>query len=100
MVASYITSRITPSALVHGRPGSQLIGLALVHGCTTAFWWSAAIFASGAVICGTLLRRGPLTQAAVPQGAAGAAPSAPAAAEHADGPDGGRMAGEPPGVHF
>ncbi len=51
-------------------PGPQLIGLALVHGYTTAFWWSAAIFASGAVICGTLLRRGPLTQAAVPQGAA------------------------------
>jgi hypothetical protein len=68
----------------------------------------AAIFASGAMICGTLLRRGPLTQAAVPQGAAGAAPSAPAAAEspavrpgaHADVPDGGRMAGEPPSVHF
>ncbi|HEY2306305.1 MAG TPA: aldo/keto reductase [Streptosporangiaceae bacterium] len=48
-------------------PGSQLIGLALVHGCTTAFWWSAAVFASGAVICGTLLRCGLLTRAAVPQ---------------------------------
>jgi hypothetical protein len=80
-VASYIASHITPGALVHGRPGPQLIGLALVHGYTTAFWWSAAIFASGAVICGTLLRRGPLTQAAVPQGAAAAAPSAHATAE-------------------
>jgi len=70
----------------------------------TAFWWSAAIFASGAVICGTLLRRGPLTQAAVPQGAAAAATSAPTAAvrpgAHAGGQDGGRTAGEPPGVHF
>ena len=80
-VASYIASHMTPGALVHGRPGPQLIGLALVHGYTTAFWWSAAIFASGAVICGTLLRRGPLTQAAVPQGAAAAAPSAHATAE-------------------
>ncbi len=80
-VASYIASHITPGALVHGRPGPQLIGLALVHGYTTAFWWSAAIFASGAVICGTLLRRGPLTQAAVPQGAAAAAPPAHATAE-------------------
>jgi hypothetical protein len=35
-----------------------MISLALVHGYTTAFWWSAAIFASGAVICGTLLRDG------------------------------------------
>jgi len=107
-VASYIASHITPGALLHGRPGPQLIGLALVHGYTTAFWWSAAIFASGAVICGTLLRRGPLTQAAVPQGAAAAAPSAQASAEspavrpgaRAGGQDGGRTAGQPPGVHF
>jgi hypothetical protein len=88
---------------VHGRPGPQLIGLALVHGYTTAFRCSAAIFASGAVICGTLLRRGPLTPAAVPQGAAAVAPSAPAAPEspdvHAGGEDGGRTVGEPPGVH-
>jgi hypothetical protein len=31
-----------------------------VHGYDTAFWWSAAIFAGGAVIAGLLLRRGPL----------------------------------------
>ena len=49
----------TPGAMVHGQPGPQLAGLALVHGYTTAFWWTAAIFAAGAVICGTLLRRGP-----------------------------------------
>jgi EmrB/QacA subfamily drug resistance transporter len=29
-----------------------------LHGYTTAFWWSAAIFAAGAVICGLLLRPG------------------------------------------
>jgi EmrB/QacA subfamily drug resistance transporter len=31
---------------------------AAVHGYTTAFWWAAAIFAAGAVICGLLLRPG------------------------------------------
>jgi hypothetical protein len=29
---------------------------AAVHGYTTAFWWAAAIFAAGAVVCGLLLR--------------------------------------------
>jgi hypothetical protein len=77
-VASYIASHITPGALVHGRPGPHLVGLALVHGYTTAFWWSAAIFAAGAVICGTLLRRGPLP-AAVPPGAPGGAGATQAA---------------------
>jgi hypothetical protein len=28
----------------------------------TAFWWTAGIFAGGAVVGGTLLRRGPLRQ--------------------------------------
>jgi EmrB/QacA subfamily drug resistance transporter len=31
---------------------------ASVHGYTTAFWWSAAIFAAGAIVCGLLMRRG------------------------------------------
>ncbi|MGI8446335.1 MAG: MFS transporter [Streptosporangiaceae bacterium] len=75
--AGYLTAHVTPASLVHGRPVPRLAGLALVHGYTTAFWWSAAIFAAGAVICGTLLRRGPLTPPGVPdvpQGA-DAAPS-------------------------
>jgi hypothetical protein len=38
-----------------------------VHGYDTAFWWSAAIFAAGAVIAGLLLRRGPLTHHDGPQ---------------------------------
>jgi hypothetical protein len=37
---------------------------AAVHSYTTVFWWCAAIFAVGAVIAGTLLRRGPLTRSA------------------------------------
>jgi predicted MFS family arabinose efflux permease len=31
---------------------------AAVHGYTTAFWWAAAIFAVGALVCGALLRPG------------------------------------------
>jgi predicted MFS family arabinose efflux permease len=34
---------------------SQLLGHAAVHGYTTAFWWSAGIFAIGAVACGLLI---------------------------------------------
>jgi EmrB/QacA subfamily drug resistance transporter len=47
---------------------------ALVHGYVTAFWWCAGIFAMGAIVCGTLMRRGPLQAAAH-------APAAPATAE-------------------
>jgi hypothetical protein len=38
---------------------------AAVHGYTTAFWWAAAIFATGAVICGLLLHRTPRLEPAV-----------------------------------
>jgi hypothetical protein len=31
-------------------------GAATVHGYTVAFWWAAAIFAVGAVVCGVLLK--------------------------------------------
>jgi len=60
--ASYLAAHLSPGTLVHGRPGPQLVTLSLVHGYTTAFWWAAPIFAGGAVICGTLLRWGPLGQ--------------------------------------
>jgi len=56
---NYLATHVTPGAMAHGQPGPDLSSLALVHGYTTAFWWTAAIFAAGAVICGTLLRRGP-----------------------------------------
>jgi hypothetical protein len=56
--ASYLASHL------RGRPTPQLVQLAAVHGYTTVFWWCAGIFAAGAVICGALLRRGPLTQPA------------------------------------
>ena len=34
--------------------------LAAMHGYTTVFWWAAGIFAVGAVLCGSLLRSGPV----------------------------------------
>jgi EmrB/QacA subfamily drug resistance transporter len=64
--ASYLAAHLSPGTLVHGRPGPQLVTLSLVHGYTTAFWWAAAIFAGGAVICGTLLRWGPLARPGPP----------------------------------
>jgi disulfide bond formation protein DsbB len=60
--AHYIATHVSPATLVNGRPAPGLLGLGLVHGYSTAFWWSAAIFACGAVVAGVLLRRGPLTQ--------------------------------------
>jgi hypothetical protein len=44
------------------RPSPLLVHLALIHSYTTVFWWCAGIFAAGAVICGVLLRSGPLTR--------------------------------------
>jgi len=52
--AGYLASHL------HGRPTAALAQQALVHGYTTAFWWSAGIFAGGAVVTGLLLRPGPL----------------------------------------
>ena len=61
-VASYIAAHLSPATVVHGRPSLQLTGLALIHGYTTAFWWSAAILTCGAIVAVTLFRNGPLTQ--------------------------------------
>jgi hypothetical protein len=57
-VTSYITAHLATARLI-GR--HALTGLALTHGYDTAFWWIAGIFAVGAVVGGTLLRRGPLS---------------------------------------
>jgi EmrB/QacA subfamily drug resistance transporter len=47
------------SAFMAGKaPTSSLAASAAVHGYTTAFWWSAAIFGVGAIVCGLLLRPG------------------------------------------
>jgi len=66
-VASYIAARLSPATAARGRPSPRLTGLALIHGYTTAFWWSAAILAFGAIVALALFRNGPLTQPGQPQ---------------------------------
>ena len=67
-VTSYLAAHLA-SARVIGR--QALNGLALAHGYDTAFWWTAGIFAAGAVISGALFRNGPLRPASAPSPAAG-----------------------------
>jgi len=63
-VARYLTSHLNPVTLIHGRPSPAVTEMSLIHGYTTGFWVAAAIFGAGALICGTLLRSGPLRAAA------------------------------------
>jgi EmrB/QacA subfamily drug resistance transporter len=76
-VTAYTAAHLA-SARLAGR--QALTGLALVHGYDTAFWWTAGIFAVGAVIGGTLLRRGPLVPAGSPAQAPGEVPATQAKA--------------------
>jgi EmrB/QacA subfamily drug resistance transporter len=76
-VASYLTAHLAAARLI-GRPA--LTGLALAHGYDTAFWWTADIFAGGAVVGGALLRRGPLGQQRTPSPAPGGVTGAQAEA--------------------
>jgi EmrB/QacA subfamily drug resistance transporter len=62
-VTSYLAAHLAAARLI-GR--QALTGLALAHGYDTAFWWTAGIFAAGAVIGGALLRPGPLRPASAP----------------------------------
>ncbi|HWI73705.1 MAG TPA: MFS transporter [Baekduia sp.] len=57
LLSTVVTSAID-SKLEGVRPTPQVLSDATIHGYTTAFWWAAAIFAIGAVVCGTLLRPG------------------------------------------
>jgi EmrB/QacA subfamily drug resistance transporter len=65
-VASYLTAHLAAARII-GR--QALTGLALAHGYDTAFWWTAGIFAFGAVTAGALLRRGPLRSVSTPAAA-------------------------------
>jgi len=76
-VTSYLAVHLASARLI-GR--QALTGLALAHGYDTAFWWIAGIFACGAVICGALLRNGPLTRTGTPAPAEGEVRSAQAEA--------------------
>jgi hypothetical protein len=72
-VTSYLAAHVASARLI-GR--QTLTGLALAHGYDTAFWWISGIFAGGAIICGALLRNGPLIRTGTPaQTASGVRPS-------------------------
>jgi len=58
IAASAVVGWLTSHA--HGAPTPGQLQLASVHSFTTVFWWSAGIFAAGAVITVCLLRNGPL----------------------------------------
>ena len=55
---STLASSAATSFVVGKAPSASLAADAAVHGYTTAFWWSAGIFAIGAIVCGLLLRGG------------------------------------------
>ena len=79
-VTSYLAAHLASARLI-GR--QALTGLALAHGYDTAFWWTAGIFAAGAVIGGTLLRTGPLVRKGTPSPAPGGVTTAQADASPA-----------------
>jgi EmrB/QacA subfamily drug resistance transporter len=54
LAASAVTSELASAG---GRADAAALANAAVHGYTTAFWWSAGIFAVGAIVCSTLLTR-------------------------------------------
>ena len=82
-VASYLAAHLA-SGRVIGR--QALNGLALAHGYDAAFWWTAGIFAVGAVIGGALLRSGPLRPAGPPPPAPSQAATGQAATGQANAP--------------
>jgi predicted MFS family arabinose efflux permease len=57
---SYLASHLNRGTILTGHVSAALVQQSLVHGYVVGFWWTAGIFAAGAVVCGTLLRRGPL----------------------------------------
>jgi EmrB/QacA subfamily drug resistance transporter len=72
--AAYAASHLVPSVASSAAGRAALQASAAVHGYTTAFWWTAGIFAGGAVVCGALFRRGPLARQAEAVPAAAPAP--------------------------
>jgi predicted MFS family arabinose efflux permease len=84
IAASATTSYLT--AHLQGRPTPALVQLSLIHGYATAFWWVAGIFAAGAVICGSLMRRGPL-RAPAPAASDASTPDATAAPDREHAPE-------------
>ncbi|HWT92661.1 MAG TPA: MFS transporter [Solirubrobacteraceae bacterium] len=57
LLSTVVTDAIT-GRLDGVQPSPQAVEAATIHGYTTAFWWAAAIFGIGAVVCGLLLKPG------------------------------------------
>jgi hypothetical protein len=55
---STLSASATAGYLAGKAPSAAVAAQATVHGYTVAFWWTAAIFAAGALVCGLLLRGG------------------------------------------
>jgi EmrB/QacA subfamily drug resistance transporter len=55
---STVAASATSSFAGSQATATDAMAKAAVHGYTTAFWWSAAIFAAGAIVCGLLIRSG------------------------------------------
>jgi EmrB/QacA subfamily drug resistance transporter len=53
-----VAATATTSYVAGGKATSSVLAQATVHGYTTAFTWSAVIFAVGCISCGLLLRAG------------------------------------------
>jgi EmrB/QacA subfamily drug resistance transporter len=60
--ATYVASHLTPAIAASPAARAAVRATGAVHGYTTAFWWTAGIFAGGALVCSALLRGGPLVQ--------------------------------------
>ena len=60
-VLSAFAASATSGFLEGKEPTAANQALAAVNGYTTVFWWAAGIFAVGAVVCGALLRPGPIS---------------------------------------
>jgi EmrB/QacA subfamily drug resistance transporter len=58
LLSTLAASATTSYLAGKGRPDAELLAQAAVHGYTTAFYWSAAIFTVAAVVCTALLRPG------------------------------------------
>jgi len=64
-VTSYLAVHLAEARSI-GR--QALTGLALAHGYDSGFWWTAGLFAVGAIVAGLTFRRGPLLSQARPGG--------------------------------
>jgi EmrB/QacA subfamily drug resistance transporter len=96
--AAYLVGHLTPAIASSPPARAAVAATAAVHGFTTGFWYTAAFFAAGAIIGGSLLRRGPLSRQAVQaegQPVPAAVPAAQATQAQAGAADGSVQLGEP-----